>query len=80
VAHADIRADYRASKGRLIGLNLKTIGAIGAAFRSWRRTAARRRSIADFTPQQLKDIGYAAAPRQLLEIEAGLITDLMEWR
>jgi len=80
VAHAEIRSNYRASKP-LLGYNLKSMGAIIiAALRRRRRTVARRRAIADLTPEQLKDIGYAEAPRPLLEVEAGLITDLMEWR
>jgi len=79
VAHAGIRFYYRASKP-LLGYNLKSMGAIIAALRRRRRTVARRRVIADLTPEQLKDIGYAEAPRALLELEAGLITDLMEWR
>jgi uncharacterized protein YjiS (DUF1127 family) len=54
--------------------------AIIAALRRRRRTLATRRAIADLTPEQLKDIGYPEASRPLLEVEAGLITDLMEWR
>ena len=79
MAHGEIRSDYRASK-LLLGYNLKSMGAIIAALRRRRRTATRRRAIADLAPEQLKDIGYAEAPRPLLEVEAGLITDLMEWR
>lgn len=80
MAHSEIRSDYRASQGSLLRLNLKSIGATIAALGRWHRAFAGRRTIADLTPEQLKDIGFTKAPRPLLEVEAGLITDLMEWR
>nr|WP_292523584.1 DUF1127 domain-containing protein [Mesorhizobium sp.] len=51
-----------------------------AAFRGWRRTVARRRALADLTPDQLNDIGHPEAPRPVLDIKAGLITNLMSMR
>nr|WP_244603051.1 DUF1127 domain-containing protein [Mesorhizobium delmotii] len=51
-----------------------------AAFRGWRRTVARRRALADLTPDQLNDIGHPEAHRPALDIKAGLITNLMSMR
>ncbi|WP_292408257.1 DUF1127 domain-containing protein [Mesorhizobium sp.] len=51
-----------------------------AAFRGWRRAVARRRALADLTPGQLNDIGHPEAHRPVLDIKAGLITNLMSLR
>ncbi|WP_287382118.1 hypothetical protein [Mesorhizobium sp.] len=51
-----------------------------AAFRGRRRTVAEGRALADFTPDQLNDIGHSEAHRPVLNIKAGLIANLMSMR
>nr|WP_246724471.1 DUF1127 domain-containing protein [Rhizobium leguminosarum] len=67
---------------------------IVAALRKWQRSVARQKALADLTPDQLRDIGYPrddighpgdgiAHPqvnRPVLEIKAGLMTELMSMR
>jgi uncharacterized protein YjiS (DUF1127 family) len=70
----------RQSRVPLLGPALKTTAATIATLRTWRRTVSRRRAIADLTPEQLRDIGRAEAPMPVLEVKAGLITNLMSMR
>jgi uncharacterized protein YjiS (DUF1127 family) len=76
MAHTQIRASNR----RLLGIALERTATIFAAFTAWQRTVARRRAIADLTAEQLKDIGHPEAPRPILYIKAGLVTNLMSMR
>jgi hypothetical protein len=64
----------------LLGLVLNTAATAIAALRTWQRTVLRRRAIADLSPDQLRDIGHAEAPAPVLEVKAGLITNLMSIR
>ncbi|RWK59225.1 DUF1127 domain-containing protein [Mesorhizobium sp.] len=80
MAHTETRTGRSASKKRLFGSSRKSIALIIASFRGWRRTVARRRALADLTPDQLDDIGHPEAHRPALDIKAGLITKLMSMR
>jgi uncharacterized protein YjiS (DUF1127 family) len=80
MAHTETRAENRASNRRLLGMASKGMATMVAALAAWQRTVARRRAIADLTPDLLKDIGYSEAPRPTLNIKAGLITNLMSMR
>ncbi|RWO30607.1 MAG: DUF1127 domain-containing protein [Mesorhizobium sp.] len=62
------------------GPSLKSVTMMIADFRGWRRTVARRRALADLTPDQLDDIGHPEAHRPALDIKARLITNLMSMR
>ncbi|RWI72159.1 MAG: hypothetical protein EOR19_23610 [Mesorhizobium sp.] len=79
MADTDTRADNCASN-RLPGAALHRMATMVAVFTAWRRTFARRRAIANLTPDQLRDIGQPEAPRPTLDIKAGLITNLMSMR
>jgi hypothetical protein len=76
---AEIRVDH-SSTVRLLGLVLKTIATAIAALRTWQRTVSRRRAIANLTADQLRDIGHAEASAPVLEVKAGLITNLISAR
>jgi hypothetical protein len=80
MAHSETRVDRHSSRVRLLGLVLKTTATAIAARRTWQRTVSRRRSIADLTPDRLRDIGHAEAPAPVLEVKAGLITNLISMR
>ncbi|BCH16916.1 hypothetical protein [Mesorhizobium sp. L-2-11] len=70
----------RTSKRHLFGPSLKGLEMMIATFRGWRRTVARRGALADLTADQLNDIGHPEADRPVLNIKAGLITNLMSMR
>ena len=76
---ADTRANHSSSV-RLLGLVLKTTATAIAALRTWQRTVSRRRAVANLTADQLRDIGHAEAPAPVLEVKAGLITNLISAR
>ncbi|CAH2404516.1 hypothetical protein MES4922_360138 [Mesorhizobium ventifaucium] len=59
---------------------LKTTATAIAALKTWQRTVSRRRAIAEMTPDRLRDIGDAEAPAPVLEIKAGLVTNLISMR
>jgi hypothetical protein len=65
---------------RLLGLVLKTTATAIAALRAWQQTVSRRRAIANLTADQLRDIGHAEPPVPVLEVKAGLITNLISAR
>ena len=65
---------------RPLGLVLKTTATAIAALKSWQRTVSRRRALADLTADRLRDIGYAEAPAPVLEVKAGLVTNLISMR
>ncbi|MDX8438250.1 DUF1127 domain-containing protein [Mesorhizobium australafricanum] len=58
------------------------MAAVVAAFTAWRRAVAARRALADLTPDQLKDIGCLEppAPKFVVRVGVGLMTDLMSMR
>lgn len=80
MARTETRADRSASKRHLFGSSRKSVAIMIAAFRARRRTVAEGRALADFTPDQLNDIGHPEAHRPVLNIKAGLIANLMSMR
>lgn len=78
MAHTETRTGASASKRHVFGS--KGLATMMAAFDGWRRTLATRRALADLTPDQLNDIGYPDAHRPVLDIKAGLITNLVSMR
>lgn len=79
MAHTETRLGSR-SAVRLLGLVLKTTATAIAALKTWQQTVSTRRAIADLTPDRVTDIGHAEAPAPVLEVKAGLITNLMSMR
>jgi uncharacterized protein YjiS (DUF1127 family) len=75
----ETRVDH-SSTVRLLGLVLKTTATAVAALETWQRTVSRRRAIANLTADQLRDIGHAEASTPVLEVKAGLITNLISAR
>ncbi|CAN7421378.1 DUF1127 domain-containing protein [Mesorhizobium sp. LjRoot246] len=80
MARTETRTGASASKRHLLGSVRKGVATMMAAFDKWWRTRARRRVLADLTPDQLNDIGHPEADRPVLDIKAGLITNLMSMR
>lgn len=80
MARTEVRTIHHALKGRLPQSELKGVATMIAVFRRWRRTVAGRRAIANLTPDQLKDIGLPEAFASNLDVEPGLITNLMSMR
>jgi uncharacterized protein YjiS (DUF1127 family) len=80
MADTQTHAHRSVSKRHLLGSSLKSAATMIAASSGWRRTVARRRALADLTPDQLNDIGHPEAHRPVLDIKAGLITNLMSMR
>ncbi|MGO7588485.1 DUF1127 domain-containing protein [Rhizobium leguminosarum] len=94
MAHTETHAGISAPKGQLFGFGPNSVAIIVAALRKWQRSVARRKALADLTPDQLRDIGYPPddigyprddighpqVNRPVLEIKAGLMTKLMSMR
>jgi uncharacterized protein YjiS (DUF1127 family) len=80
MAHMETRAGRHSSTVRPLGLVLKTTATAIAALKIWQRTVSRRRTIANLTADQLRDIGHAEAPAPVLEVNPGLVTNLMSMR
>ncbi|MBY3377364.1 DUF1127 domain-containing protein [Rhizobium laguerreae] len=94
MAHTETHAGISAPKGQLFGFRPNSVAIIVAALRRWQRSVARRKALADLTPDQLRDIGYPRDDighprgdighpqinRPVLEIKAGLMTKLMSMR
>lgn len=82
MAHTEAHAQTRASKHRRLGAASNSMAAVVAAFTAWRRAVAARRALADLTPDQLKDIGCLEppAPKFVVRVGVGLMTDLMSMR
>ncbi|MEZ2130749.1 MULTISPECIES: DUF1127 domain-containing protein [unclassified Sinorhizobium] len=78
--HTETCPRHHSSRVHLLGFVLKTTATAIAALKVWQRTISRRRAIADLSPDQLRDIGHAEAPMPVLEVKAGLITNLMSMR
>ncbi|RWM89107.1 MAG: hypothetical protein EOR84_25020 [Mesorhizobium sp.] len=76
MAHTQTRVD----RHRLLGLVLKTTATAITALKTWQRTVSRRRAIAEMTPDRLRDIGHSEAPAPVLEVKAGLVTNLISMR
>ncbi|ANP86225.1 DUF1127 domain-containing protein [Rhizobium leguminosarum] len=80
MAHTETHAGISAPRPNSVTI-------IVAALRKWQRSVARRKALADLTPDQLRDIGYPRddighpeVNRPVLEIKAGLMTKLMSMR
>lgn len=80
MAHMETHAGGSASERQLFGSRLNSVAMIVAVLRERRRSGARRKALADLTPNQLRDIGHPGVSRPVLEIKAGLITNLMSMR
>ena len=82
MSHTEAHAETRISKHRPLGAASNGMAAAVAAFTAWRRAVAGRRAIRDMTPDQLKDIGYPepSAPKVVVRVGVGLMTDLMSMR
>ncbi len=80
MAHTDTHASHHPSTVRLLGLVLKTTAIAGR--QTWKRTVSRRPTIGNFvfTADQLRDIGHAEASAPVLEVKAGLVTNLISMR
>ncbi|WP_292320781.1 DUF1127 domain-containing protein [Mesorhizobium sp.] len=66
----------------MLGAASKSAATAVAAFMAWRRTIAGCRALADLTPDQLRDIGCPEpfAPKFVVRVGVGLMTDLMSMR
>ncbi|MEK1889071.1 MAG: DUF1127 domain-containing protein [Phyllobacterium sp.] len=80
MAHTHTQTGRSASKKHLFKFGLNGLAKAIAALADWRRTVATRSALADLSPDQLKDIGHPQANRAVLDIKAGLITNLMSMR
>jgi hypothetical protein len=81
MAHTETRGEAGASKARLFVSGLKSLAGMGIRhFRARWQTAATRRAISDLTRDQLNDIGYPEQPRPVIQVKAGLITNLTSMR
>ncbi|NKL32609.1 DUF1127 domain-containing protein [Rhizobium leguminosarum bv. viciae] len=87
MAHTETHAGISAPKGELFRPRPNGVTIIVASLRKWQRSVARRKALADLTPDQLRDIGYPrddighpGVNRPVLEIKAGLMTKLMSMR
>ncbi|TAV90130.1 DUF1127 domain-containing protein [Rhizobium leguminosarum] len=80
MAHTETHAGISAPERQAFGSWPSSVAMIVAALRKWQRSVARRKALADLTPDQLRDIGHPPANRPVLEIKAGLMTKLMSMR
>jgi hypothetical protein len=80
MAHTKTRVGRQSSRVHLPALVLKTTAAAVAALKAWQRTVSRRRAIADLSPNQLREVNHVEVPAPVLEVKAGLITNLMSMR
>jgi len=82
MAHTETRICRNPRKDRFLGFLQESTATVIAAFRMWRRTAARHREIEGLTLDQLRDIGHPriGTPTPTLDVKAGLITNLMSMR
>ncbi|MBX4969487.1 uncharacterized protein YjiS (DUF1127 family) [Rhizobium binae] len=79
MAHTEIQAIVSAPTRQLPG-PMNIIATLVADLQAWQRAVASRKQLAELTPYQLRDIGHPEANRPVLEIEPGLITNLMSMR
>ncbi|TIO04912.1 MAG: hypothetical protein E5X89_03310 [Mesorhizobium sp.] len=75
MAHTEARVGRHSLR-----LVLKTTATAIATLETWQSTISRRRAIQDLTSDQLRDIGHAEPPAPVLEVKAGLITNLISMR
>jgi len=80
MAHTETHAAVSAPIRQVSESRVNSITILAAAVRQWRRAVARRKVLAELTPDQLRDIGQAEINRPVLEIKAGLMTNLMSMR
>ncbi|TAX72633.1 DUF1127 domain-containing protein [Rhizobium leguminosarum] len=87
MAHTETHAGISAPERQAFGSWPSSVAMIVAALRKWQRSVARRKALADLTPDQLRDIGHPRDDighpqdnRPVLEIKAGLMTKLMSMR
>ncbi|EJJ29729.1 DUF1127 domain-containing protein [Rhizobium sp. CF142] len=80
MAHTETHAAVGAPIKQVSEYTVNSITMLAAAVRQWRRVVARRKVLADLTPDQLRDIGQPEINRPVLEIKAGLMTNLMSMR
>lgn len=79
MAHMETQTIVSAPTRRLPG-PMNFIAALVAGPQAWRRAVVSRQRLAELTPDQLRDIGHPETNRPVLEIKAGLITNLMSMR
>ncbi|MEH7847476.1 DUF1127 domain-containing protein [Rhizobium laguerreae] len=87
MAHTETHAGISAPERQVFRFRPNSVAIIVAALRKWQRSVARRKALADLTPDQLRDIGHPRGDighpqinRPVLEIKAGLMTKLMSMR
>jgi uncharacterized protein YjiS (DUF1127 family) len=80
MAQIETHTGIRAPEKQVSGSRSNPVAAMVAALRAWQSAGARRKALADLTPDQLRDIGYSEANRPILEVKAGLMTTLMSMR
>ncbi|MBX4908228.1 MULTISPECIES: DUF1127 domain-containing protein [Rhizobium] len=79
MAHTETQTFVSAPTRQMAGpMNILTT--LFAALRTWQRAIASRKQLAELTPYQLRDIAHPEANRPVLDIKAGLITNLMSMR
>ncbi|CAN7439756.1 DUF1127 domain-containing protein [Rhizobium leguminosarum] len=87
MAHTETHPDISAPERQVFGFRPNSLATVVAALRAWQRAVVRRKALAELTPDQLRDIGYPREDighpqdnRPVLEIKAGLMTELMSMR
>ncbi|TCU06793.1 DUF1127 domain-containing protein [Rhizobium sullae] len=80
MVHTETHAVGSAPEKQLFGSKPNSVATIVTALAVWRRTVAERKALAELTPDQLRDIGHPEVNRPVLEVKAGLITNLTSMR
>ncbi|MBY5333272.1 DUF1127 domain-containing protein [Rhizobium leguminosarum] len=87
MAHTETHAGISAPERQVFGFGPNSLATVVTALRAWRRAVVRRKALTELTPDQLRDIGYPRDDighpqdnRPVLEIKAGLMTELMSMR
>ncbi|MDO3432536.1 DUF1127 domain-containing protein [Rhizobium sp. CBN3] len=79
MAHTETQPIVSAPTNQVAG-PMNIIANLIAGLQAWRRAVVSRQRLAELTPDQLRDIGHPETNRPVLEIKAGLITNLMSMR
>ena len=81
MTHTEARGEIGASQApQFVARRNSLAGMVIRCFlRRW-QVAATRRAMSDLTTEQLNDIGYPEQARPVLQVEPGLITNLMSMR
>ncbi|WP_064706606.1 DUF1127 domain-containing protein [Rhizobium bangladeshense] len=79
MAHTETQTIVSAPTSQVPG-PMNIIATSVAGLQAWRRAVVGRQRLAELTPDQLRDIGHTEANRPVLQIKAGLITNLMSMR